>query len=151
MAFTQNQTGATTSYGTIWMNTASWSGVSFSATTAYKELGSLSTSFTLVSPNNDYSMGTDGRLAYTGAQDRKFMVSGFFSTTASASIAIAAYKNGTLITGTESYNIDFSSTLVPTAVSLSNGDYVSLFMKRSANASITILQITLSITSLINA
>ena len=62
---TQNMLGTTTSYGRIWMNTGNWTGVSKAITSAGTEMGSLSTSFTLMSPSNDFSMTTDGRLKYT--------------------------------------------------------------------------------------
>lgn len=146
---TQNQIGATNSYGTIWMNTASWTGASFSTTTAYQELTAMGTNFTLASPSKDFSMTTDGRMQYTGNNARTFMVSGYLNTTSGANIALAIFKNGVLITGAESYSGGLACTIVPIPVSLIKNDYVSLFVKVSANGPKIMLQLTLSARSVI--
>ena len=146
----QNQIGAKTSFGTIWMNTGNWTGVSFAYTTSYAELTSLGTNFTLMSPSNDFAMTTDGRLKYTGINTRNFnATASIMMTETSGNIAIAVYKNGSLITGAETY-VNRSLLAIPsTIVSLSTNDYLSIFAKRSASGTRRIYQIILSAESLI--
>lgn len=143
----QNQIGATTSAGSIWMNTGGWTGISFSMTTSYKELASLSTAFTLSSPATDFAMTADGRLRYTGKDPRRFIATGFLSCGASASYALAIYKNGSIITGSDSYCVSGVVLATTPITSLSTDDYISLFVKRNSSASVNILQIILELES----
>ena len=144
MSFTQNQTGIQASYGTIWMNTGNWTGATFSVTTSYTELTSLSTSFTLSSPANYFSMTTDGRLKYTGINNMQFNAVGYIGYGASGRMALGIFKNGSLVE--ESYSfVGADHVQVMTNITLSTNDYLSLFVKRFTANSVPFYQITLGV------
>lgn len=145
MTFNNNQVGQINPNGDIWVNTANWSGMTFGSTNSYQEMTGLGTNFSLQSDSSYFDMPVDGRLRYIGEKDDKFIVNGYFANNNSGAYAIAIYKNGSLVTGAESYCNGSAILEVSSLVSLSKNDYVSLFMKRSANLSITIYQVTLSI------
>lgn len=146
---TQNMLGTTTSYGRIWMNTGNWTGVSKAITSAGTEMGSLSTSFTLMSPSNDFSMTTDGRLKYTGIKNKNFLASAFLSCNNQSLQAITIYKNGSPITGasynTGSGNMELANKI---PISMVQNDYLSIFFKISGGNTVSIYQISLSAESL---
>lgn len=140
----QNQIGAKTSVGTIWMNTGNNTGVSFSFTTSYKELTSLGTNFTLMSTSPDFAMTTDGRLKYTGLNTKTFLATATVAFITGNNKSIAIYKNGSLITGAECY-AGLNIFLLPNVtVSLSTNDYLSIFTKISSSGSSFISQIILT-------
>jgi len=143
MSSTQNQIGQINPNGNIWMNTGDWPGVSFSITTSYKEMTSLGTNFTLMSPANYFDMAVDGRLRYIGSRTKTFNVTGYVATNNSGNLAIAIYKNGSLVTGAENYSGSTPIIMAAAPVEMATNDYVSLFIKRSANTSITISQVRL--------
>jgi hypothetical protein len=143
MTVIQNQIGAKASYGTIWMNNANWTGANYSVTTSYTELTGLSTSFTLVSPSNDFTMTTDGRLKYTGTNNRSFNVVGYVGYGASGRMALGIFKNGSFIADSYSFTgATAMETLV--TVTLSTNDYLSLFVKRFTATTVPFYQISLS-------
>ena len=147
MSITQNQAGLTTSYGAIWMSNA-YTGATFTITTSYTELKSLaSTAFALFSPSNDFSMSTDGRLKYTGANTRSFLASAFVQNSLGFnSQAIAIAKNGTNITGAQCYADSSILVIDNIPVSLVTNDYVSIFIKKITSSSTpNFLQINLSV------
>lgn len=153
MVAIQNQSGLTDSYGTIWMNTGNWTGVNFAATTSYKELIGLSTNYVLASPSKDFSMTTNGRLAYTGLNTRNFSVTGYLyqSTLSGSANVIALFKNGVQVPGSESYmNGSHDSYIQCAPVSLSTNDYLSIFLQvRSGAGATTLTQIYLNAQSVI--
>lgn len=144
----QNQIGNKASYGCIYMNTGNWTGVSFAFTTAYQEMTSLGTNFTLASPSSDFAMTTDGRLKYTGSPTKPFYVDALFQTGSNlGAFAIQVYLNGSSVTGADSYVSGGGIFIVSRApVLLATDDYLSIFAKKSNNLSIAILQLTLSAT-----
>ena len=146
---TQNQLGSTTSYGRIWMNTGSWTGVSKTIASGGTEMGSLSTSFTLMTPSKDFSMSTDGRLKYTGAKNKNFLASAYLSENTNTQIAIFIYKNGSPITGVSS-NTGSGNFLLANKIpiALVTNDYLSVFCEISGGNTVTITQISLSARSL---
>ena len=135
MSITQNQTGIKTSYGAIWMSNA-YTGATFTITTSYTELKSLATAFAIFTPSNDFSMSTDGRLAYTGTNTRKFLASASIANSLGFnSQAIAIAKNGTNITGAQSYADSGTLILNDIEVSLATNDYLSIFIKKITSSS----------------
>ena len=150
MSSYQNQIGAKTSFGTIWMNTGDWFGVSFALTLSYKELASLGTNFTLMSPSNDFAMTTDGRLKYTGINTRNFNIKCFLSSDSNNSGSLAVYKNGSLITGASFYSSENEFISTSSTVSLSTNDYISMFLRAASIAeTIRIYQVTLTAKSIL--
>lgn len=139
--------GVTDSYGYIWMNTGNWTGVNFSFTTSYQELTSIGTNFTLLTGASNFAMTTDGRLKYTGAATATVIIHAeVIIAGGSGSHAIQIYKNGSAITGAESYG---GNNNQPTVIGLNVGsvatnDYFSIFAKRSAASSSIIEHISLS-------
>ena len=151
MTSIQNQCGLKQSFGTIWMNTGNWTGVNvaFSANT-YKELASLGTNFTLMSPSNDFAMTTDGRLKYTGINTRNFLINSGVSHSRNTDTSIAIYKNGVLVTGAECItDICNSLTNEDVPVSLSTNDYVSVWLKHSSTINTNIYSVILNAVSII--
>ena len=146
---TQNQLGTTISYGTIWMNTGNWTGHSKAIASGGTEMTSLGTNFTLMSPSNDFSMSTDGRLKYTGAKNKNFIASAFLAENTNTQIAIFIYKNGSPLTGVSSAASSGNFLLVnKVPVSLVTNDYLSIFCKIPGGNTVTITQINLSAESL---
>lgn len=148
MSFIQNQLGLVGSGGYIYMNNSGTT-VSFSITTSYKEVASLGTSYTIASTSPDFAMTTDGRLKYTGIKTKNFMANAIlcFGSNTAGSYGLQIYKNGSS-TGLEMYSTSITTiALTKIPVSLSTNDYISLYAKRSANSSILISSIELSITS----
>ena len=151
----QNQCGIATAYGNIWMNTNNWTGKTYSLTTSYTEMTSLGTNFTLMTPNVDFAMSTDGRLKYTGTDTLNFIANACINgDTHSASKAVAIYKNGSLITGAENYGTsisnDYSFPVVDVPVSLATNDYLSVWLKGSiSSAALVIYQVSLSAKSIL--
>ena len=151
----QNQCGIKTANGTIWMNTNNWTGKTYSITTSYTEMTSLGTNFTLMSPNVNFSMSTDGRLEYTGTDTLNFIANACINAdTHAASKAVAIYKNGSLITGAENYSTafvtDYAWPVISIPVSLSTNDYLSVWLKGSiSSAALVIYQVSLSAKSIL--
>lgn len=144
---TQNQIGLLTSYGTMWRNNGNYTGDGFSFTTAYKELASFgTTSWTLATPNADFTAAVDGQLKYTGSAAKTFLVSAYLSvTTGGAGFSIALYVNGALVVGSESPSPTYGLCAIQNfPVTLNNNDYIALYGKRSASATNTIIQMSLS-------
>lgn len=137
----------TSSYGTIWMNSSSWAGTtSIAFTTSFQELASMSVSFSLVSPNSDFTMTTDGRLKYTGSATKICMVSAYFAINNAGNFAIQIFKNANAIPGADAYSAGAQSAVItPCPVTFSTNDYISLWAKRSAGGvSPAITQVTIS-------
>lgn len=129
------------------MNAGNWTGVTFAMTTSYQELASLSTSYQLASPSQDFSMTTDGRLKYTGATTKSFYVDAQFTSSPTGNFAIQLYKNGVALTGSETYQVGSFRTIINRfPVDLSTNDYLSVYGKIASSASISLLTITLSAT-----
>ena len=151
MSTVQNQSGITQSYGTIWMNTGNWSGVSITLVDdTYKELTSLGTNFTLMSPSSDFAMTTDGRLKYTGATTRNFLINSAVAINNTARLSIAVYKNGSVITGSPIFTFQTQGlTNENTPISLATNDYISLWLKRITGTTVTIFSISLGAVSII--
>jgi hypothetical protein len=133
------------SYGYIWMNTGSWTGDTFSFTTAYQEMSSIGVNFTLLSPSFEFEMTTDGRLKYTGSTTKTFSVNATFSCSNSGSFAMQIYKNGVALAGIEAYETGAQSLEISDApVSLATNDYISIFLKKSTVVNVDIIQLSLS-------
>lgn len=145
----QNQCGIKSSVGNIWMNTGSWTGASITlADNTYKEIGSLSTSFTLSSYSTDFAMTTDGRLKYTGIDTKLFSVTSFINFNNSARFSSAIYKNGVLISDAQSYSNGSSVSInKKVEVYLSTDDYISLWLKRFSGTNITVYEVILGAAS----
>lgn len=142
-----NQIGLKKSFGYIWMNTGNWTGVSFAFTTAYQEMRSLGTNFTLASPSQDFVMTTDGQLKYTGVTTKLFNVDALLQTGSTSSYAIQIYLNGSPIAGAEDYEVGGGIMMICRLQTLlSTNDYISIFAKKSTAASVTIMQLALSAT-----
>lgn len=134
--------------GYIWMNTGDWTGVNFAFTTAYKELASLGTNFTLTSGSTNFAMTTDGRLKYTGTPTVNVRVnSAVVLANGSGSYATQLYKNGVAIAGSEIYVPNNGTPVLIDFVvnSVATNDYFSIFIKRSASSTQTIFNATLSV------
>lgn len=135
-----------TANGYIWMNTGNWTGVNFAFTTAYQELTSLGTNFSLAADSNNFAMTTDGRLKYTGAAIATMRVSAsVILGNASGSFSAKLYKNGVAIAGSEVYSGNRESPTIlgfPVALVATN-DYFSVWVKCSSSASQTILSVSL--------
>lgn len=144
MTFFTNQIGRYPSYGYIWMNTANWTGVTFSMTTSYQELTALSTSFSLAPAAKDFVMTTDGRLKYTGIPTKTFAVDATLAVASSTFIKI--YKNGSPLNDTENYTLTYCRVTYY-LVDLATNDYISLWVKGSTSASRSLFHISLSATS----
>ena len=141
---TQNQIGSYIAQGNIWMNTGNWSGAHISlSTNVYSELSGLSTAFTLMSPANYFDMAVDGRLRYIGLHTRDFNVTGYCSQGAGGTPALAIYKNGSIVTGADTYDSGTSFVFVSAPVTLATNDYVSLYLKRNAAVNPSIRQVRL--------
>lgn len=148
MSFTQNQTGIKASYGTIWMNTGNWTGATFSVTTSYTELTGLGTAFTLSSPSNDFAMTTDGRIKYTGVNDRNFNAVGYIGYGASGRMGLGIFKNGSFVEDAYSF-VGADHVQSRAVITLSTNDYLSLFVKRFSANSVPFYQITLGVNAAI--
>lgn len=139
----QNQIGLSNSAGYISMNNGGV-GLNFNFTTSYQEMTSLGTNFVLAPLAEYFTMTTDGRLKYTGIKTQLFLFDALLQT-ASSSNAIQLYKNGSPLTGAESYINSASGINVmkfPTLM-LTN-DYISVYAKRLAAATAGIFQVILS-------
>lgn len=149
MAGTQNQIGLQSAYGYIWMNTGNWTGAPFSLTTSYQELSGLSTVYTLSPAAQYFSMTTDGRLKYTGAESKDFVVDAQYANSASLSGAMKLYKNGAPLNDSEVYQVSFRRCMLAGFfVTLSANDYLSIWCRASSAVSSAITQISLSATFL---
>lgn len=151
MSFIQNQCGIKQSAGTIWMNTGNWTGVSVTlSSNTYKEMASLGTNFTLMPTVQDFAMSTDGRLKYTGIDTRNFIANASINAGNDSRFSIAIYKNGSLITGAESYSNSTNAFINENVkVSLATNDYLSVWLQRLTGTTVRVYQVTLGAISTI--
>lgn len=145
MAFSQDQVGTYKAQGVIWMNTANWTGsaIVLGANT-YKEVSGLGTGFTLQPISDFFSMTSDGQLKYTGSETKRFNLRGYVAHANTGQFAIALYKNGSIIPGTETYTNNTAWLTSRSAVELATNDYVSIYIKRTSALSPALYQATLS-------
>jgi hypothetical protein len=128
------------------MSTGNWTGVSFNFTGGYQELSSFSTPFTTPVYYGFY-MYVDGQLSYQFDSNKTFYVSAALNVADNGNYAIAIYKNGALVPGSETYAAVYGTySIINFPVDLVVGDYISIYAKRETTPySATIYNVSLSV------
>lgn len=131
--------GGSSSQGLITFDPGDYNGEAFPFTTTPEELTGFSTTYVLSAGVVDFDQPEDGRLRYTGATTRTFLVSCGFFVVNLLGFKAELRKNGSLIdSGDNSVCYEALSNnplLSNVIVDLAQNDYLSIFAARSSSAS----------------
>lgn len=133
------------SYGTLrWANAET--GGAFAFTTTPTEMNNIaSISYAISGSSSDFSLSGTGRLQYTGATTKKFVVRGGLSWAELAyGVNIQLYQNGSPI-GNSIYTAGGNNNTPSYVITLAQNQYISLYGWRVA-VSLTIISAWISVT-----
>lgn len=133
------------SYGTLrWANAET--GGAFAFTTTPTEMNNIaSISYAISGTASDFSLSGTGRLQYTGATTKKFVVRGGLSWAELAyGVNIQLYQNGSPI-GNSTYTAGGNNNTPSYVITLAQNQYISLYGWRVA-VSLTIISAWISVT-----